>query len=380
MNNDGLTEQHLQEMIGTLPEREAPAGMTEQILEKITAQDQEGVGRKIIRLLTGPFSIRLHPLRLAGTICSLAFVFWLGVTAGSLRSTGDDTATEAAASLAFPSADAEANFFIGRGLLAAGLLNESVTFLRQASLRVPENPEYALWEGVVLGKLGDRVGERDRYRKTLDLHPDYLPARLYLGHALLENGQPDAALKEYSHVLEVEPDDEIALYNSALAFQLLGEKARAAAAWKEYLQVYRDGTRAFRAVLHLNELGDFTFRSYQIGYRKIILNQEVLLGVNPAGKQDEIELLTDFFKKASGDVLEVIVFLENDMRLAGSHASNLKHHISDNLAGSDGKTVNISWFGQPERMITTSGKKFWLGKGLLIFSKPQQQTNQEKMI
>jgi len=366
-------------MIRQLPEREVPAGMAQRIMGEVSAEDRR-LSRRMVRWLTGSFPIRVQPLWLAGAASVLALVFWLGLTVGSHTSVVEHPNTDTPGTLIFQTTDAQASFLIGRGLLAAGFWEESIPYLQQASLLGPENPEYVLWEGVALGKTGDRVGEGNRYRRALDLHPEYVPARLYLAHVLLESGQADAALAEYSHVLELAPDDETALYNRALAYQLLGENNRAADAWKEYLDTYRSGVRAFRAVLHLNELGDFTYRSYQIGFRKAILNQELLLGVDGAGRQEEIILLADLFSKSTGSILEIVVFQDKDTQQAGTQARLLKHQISDHLSVEEGKSVNISWFGQPERLRTPTGKQFLLQEGLLVFSKPREYANKENRI
>jgi len=160
----------------------------------------------------------------------------------------------------------------------------------------------------------------------------------------------------------------------------MGQKKQEAAAWKEYLLLHRTGTWAYRAVEHLNELGEFTFRSYQIGFRRIIFNQELLLGSDSPARQREIDFVTDSFTQASGNVLNIIVFQANDLTLAGRQARNLKYFITDNLATATDKSVNISWFGQPEIVHAASKKQFPLQKGLLIFSTPQVQKIKEETI
>ena len=376
MTQDQFNEQQMQTMIHALPQRDVPAGLTERIMTGIFSPKQT-FGHKVAGLLTGSFTLNVQPLRLAGAFCSLALVFWLGITIGDHGIDTTDDGKETPSLPAIVSTNSEANFFIGRGLLAAGQWEKAVPFLQQASLLVPENPEYRLWEGVALGKQGNKEGEREVYKKTIRRHPGYVPARLYLGHNLLENGQHDAALAEYNRVLAIAPDERTALYNRALAYQLLGQKEQEAAAWREYLISQRTGIWAYRAVEHLNELGDFTFRSYQIGFRRIILNQKLLLGMNSPARQRENDLLADAFTQASGNLLNIVVFQADDIIRAGKQARDLKYFITDNLAG---KSVNISWFGQPESVHTASGKQFPLPKSLLIFSKPQAQNTKEKTI
>ncbi len=379
MKHDRINEHQLQEMIQALPEKDVPAGLTERIMTEIYSPKQS-FGQKISNLLTGSFAFNVQPLRLAGALSLLAFVFWIGLTLGGHTTAPVDSAQNISNRLIIEPENGEANFLIGRGLLAAGQWEQAVPYLQQASLLVPKNPEYALWEGVALGKLGNKSGELEKYKKTVDRHPSYVPARLYLGHTLLENRQPEAALVEYNQVLALAPDAGTALYNRALAYQLLGQKEQEAAAWREYLQLHRTGTWAYRAVEHLNEIGDFTFRSYQIGFRRIISNQELLLGTDSTARQREIDFLADSFRQATGNVLNIIVFQAGNTSLAGKHARDLKYSLSDHLNGTLSKNVNISWFGQPEKVRSASGKEFPLQKSLLIFSKPQTQNPEEKTI
>ncbi|GAB4339455.1 MAG: hypothetical protein Kow0089_12360 [Desulfobulbaceae bacterium] len=381
MDSDRFTERYISERIRELPQREPPPDMVRRIMAGIPAEKGRSLSRSkrpVVDLFTGVF----RTWRFAGAVGVLALTFWLGMMTGGQMGTapeqGEDGQEKPVS--AFSVRTAESGFFMGRGLLAAGKWKEALPFFREAVLLAPDNPEYALWLGVALGMSGDTTGEMSTYRETLERYPGFVPARLYLGHLLLENGQPDAALAEYSRVLELVPDEETALYNRALAGKLLGKKEEAAADWHAYLNEYRTGRRAFRAVQHLNEMGDFSFRTYQIGYRKVILNQELLLEDDTPGQQAEIELLADSFRRGGGDVLELVVFRQGDPLRAGTRARELKQGIVRLLAGTHGKEVRTSWFGEPERVRTVSGKWFVLDESLLIFSKPRQQQEKEKRI
>lgn len=378
MKNENLTEDHLAAMIRALPEREAPPAMQKKIMAEICSPEQS-FRHKVKKFMLGPVSFSVRPLRLAAAACMLLMAFWLGLTLGH-QDQQSLVALNQSRELLIDPANPEANFFIGKGLLAADRWEEARPYLERASSLVPENPEYSLWVGVALGKSGNIFQEQKIYNDTLRRHPDYIPARLYLGHALLEKGQTDAALTEYTKVLSREPDTEVALYNRALAYQLLGEQRSAIAAWKEYLSSRRTGSRAFQAVEHLNELGDFTFRTYQIGYRKIILNQKSLLEPDSPARQEEILYLADSFRSASGMILNIVAFQTDDSSQARESARDLKNSINEQFEPLSIKSIRISWFGQPERVRLPSGKLIPLRKSLLIFSRPGVQEQEEKRI
>lgn len=379
MKQRKINAEQLQKMLHDLPDREVPGELAERIMAEINSP-RKTIRHLFTRLTTASVTFKVQPLRLAGAVCTLAAVFWLGLTIGEHRNDTNNTAKTATLSLSIATGNAEANHLMGRGLLAGGQSQQALRFLRQAALLAPQNPEYALWEGVVLGKESNKKQEREVYRKIIRQYPRYLPARMYLGHNLLETGQLEAALAEYNRVLALYPTEETALYNKALTCQLMGGRQQEAAAWKEYLQVNRNGKWAYRAVNHLNALGDFTYRSYQIGFRKIILNQNLLLGMDSEAQHREIALLASSFAQSSGNVLNLVVFLADDANLAGRKATNLQLLVSRNLGSQTDKKIQISWFGKHETIRNASEKEYHLQKGLLIFSQPRALQTEEKMI
>ena len=79
-------------------------------------------------------------------------------------------------------------------------------------------------------------------------------------------------------------------------------------------------------------------------------------------------------------MLNIIVFQANNTPLAARQARSLKYFVSDFLAETANKRVNISRFGQPEKILSTAGKQVSLQEGLLVFSKPQMQILEEERI
>lgn len=368
-NGKTMDEKHLRDMLRRLPEREPPADLAERIMTAVEAPPKS-LGRRIGDLLAAAFP--LQPLRAAVLCSAVMLAFWLGMTVGGSRNDEGPGAGPAGSLLTGPVQSPEADYLIGRGLLAAGQWKAAAEFLRAARLAT-DDPEHALWEAVALGKQGDKEQEREIYRLTVNRHPEYLPARLYLGHNLLESGDAAAALEEYSRVLALVPDEETALYNRALAGRVLGNRDLEAAAWKEYLRLNRTGKWAYRAVAHLNALGDFTYRGYRIGHRLVIGNQDLLLGTDSEARRREVDFLAGAFAEASGDVLNLVVFLAGDGGRAEGMARELQYLFGAGLNDRAGKRIGISWFGEPETVRTASGVEHVLAEGLMIFCTPRSQ-------
>jgi len=379
MKDRQFTEQHLQKMLHALPDRKVPGDLADRIMAEIEPPRKKA-GHFLSRLFTISFTFEVRPLRLAGAFTALAAVFLLGLIIGGRPGGEKNVANTAADSLQVVSGNAEASHMMGRALLAGGQAGQALEFLRQASLLAPQNPEYALWEGVALGRKSNTEKEREVYRKIIRQYPRYLPARMYLGHNLLETGQPAAALAEYERVLALYPGEETALYNRALACQLLGNREQEAAAWKDYLHENRQGKWAYRAVEHLNALGDFTFRSYQIGFRKIILNHDLLLSQESEEGQQEADFLAASFIQSAGRILNLVVFQAGDADRAEQTALLLQDRVAAKLNEHSDKYVHVSWFGNAENVHASSGKQYQLNRGLLLFSQPHINQKGEKTI
>lgn len=379
MKHRQIDEQQLQNMLHALPDRKVPDGLADRIMAEINAPRQLP-GQLFRRLCSASFTFKVRPLQLAGAFCSLAAAFWLGLLIGGHPDGGSNDFDTVTGPLPVVLKNAEANHMMGRGLLAGGQPEQALQFLRQASLLAPQNPEYALWEGVALGRKSNKENEREVYRRIIKQYPDYLPARMYLGHNLLETGEPEAALAVYEEVLALHPGEETALYNRALAYQLLDNREQEAAAWKEYLQENRYGKWAYRAVEHLNALGDFTYRSYQIGFRKIILNHDLLFNLESGAGQMETDFLATAFIQSVGNKLHLVVFQAGDANLAERTAIRLQSRIARVLDEYPDKAVHVSWFGKPEDVFISSGKLYKLTRGLLIFSQPQINQKGENTI
>ncbi len=135
-----IDEEQLQKMLHALPDREAPGELADKIMAEIN-NPRKRIRHLFSRLLTASFSINVHPVRFAGAACSLAAVFWLGLTIGEHRIDTNIATNTVTPSLSGAAGNAEANHLMGRGLLAGGQGVDALPFQRQAAILAPQNPE-----------------------------------------------------------------------------------------------------------------------------------------------------------------------------------------------------------------------------------------------
>ncbi|MCG6916722.1 MAG: tetratricopeptide repeat protein [Deltaproteobacteria bacterium] len=165
----------------------------------------------------------------------------------------------------------QAHYYLGRFYLALERPEEALPHLKQAVQGDPEQGDYHFWLGVAYWAMRDFKLERKSYLQALAKDPKHVPARLYLAHTFLDSGDWQEALDNYDLVLRQAPYNPEALYNRGLALIELKRPKEEAKAWKRYLQYYPEGKWALRAVEHLNGLGDFSYRNFTIGYRRVTL-------------------------------------------------------------------------------------------------------------
>ncbi|MEO2016841.1 MAG: tetratricopeptide repeat protein [Fuerstiella sp.] len=84
-----------------------------------------------------------------------------------------------------------------------------------------------LWRADIHERLHNWQGGHDDYKAILSLRPDQLTARRGLADCLLELQKAKAALTEYQHCLEADPDDIPAQLGAANAHWMLGNSAEA---------------------------------------------------------------------------------------------------------------------------------------------------------
>ncbi len=210
--------------------------------------------------------------------------------------------------------------------------------------------------------------------------PEAVPLLLNLGHNLLEKKEFNAALIQYNKTLEISPDEQTALYNRGLIYHLQQDFPNEITAWKSYLQHYRFGKNSFRAVERLNDLNDFTYRTYQLGSRKTILSQSALLGKRTTDEvYHEVKILVQRLQNDPQLHVNIIFFQDNNALKARQKALVLKNKIIALLGKKEEQRVRLSWFGEKET-IQTAGKIHQLPESLLLFGQHSNTQGMETKI
>lgn len=378
MKNNPVSEADIQSMLRRLPDKEPPADLQQRIMQALPSRRKSArcrLGRRIADFFKTPASV--GP---ALAMASLAIAFYGGMQIDTFLMGSDvEQTTAVQQETVEPESNAEASFYLGRSLLAAGEADKALAALKKATFLQPDNPQYALWQGAAYYALGDVDNERKTYQQLIDRRPDYVPARLNLAHNFLQNGLPAQAKQLYEQVLETAPREKSALYNRALALHLQGDKAAETGAWKDFLHQYRTGLWAERALDHLYQLGNYDYRSYIIGYRSIILNQQTLLGPPDAEQDLELTLLTDQLAGQNLDTINLIVYRRNDAGQAKTNAQSLRKSIISRLPNGADNSVRISWFGESEARTLLNQEKIHLPEGVLIFSTSNTTIKEERI-
>jgi tetratricopeptide (TPR) repeat protein len=262
--------------------------------------------------------------------------------------------------------DPAVNYYLGRFYLAQEKGQQALPYLRRAVRLEPDRANYYFWLGVAYWTVTDFEGERKSYLRGLELDKDYLPARLYLGHNLLDNGEWKGALSQYDEVLKRDPYNPEALYNKGLALQHLNRPAQEIQAWKTYLNYYPDGKWALRAVEHLNSLGGFSYRNFTIGYRTVPLR-----GITFAPESfrllsvslPSLEVIGSILKVNKEIELKIVGYKQGDPALALARAKEVREYLLNHFPAVSPSRLHYEGKGQSEK-VKTSAKVYSLKESI----------------
>jgi tetratricopeptide (TPR) repeat protein len=363
----------LEELLSRTEDREAPPFLLPRIMAEI-GDRQPSAALRLRRWWFRPQALSFSPARLFLTLAALLCAFWLGMVVGKMRIPGGSGGAPVLAD------SGEANFLIGRGLLAADRARQALPFLRRAVQQEPQAPEFAHWQGLAYAKLEEGEQERESYLISLRDKPDYLPSLLNLGHSYLEAGEYQLALAQYDKVLQVDPRQENALYNRALAYQMQGDPGRAERAYLAYLEEHRTGKWAVRALGHLHQLGNFTFRSYRVGNVGLILNEKALLAPESAECRQELHRLAVALTHAPAGELHLVAYHLGDQQAAKAAANGLQEQLTSILGQEHAIPIRGSWFDVAEMFTDANGVERQSAVGLLIFTNSKENPHQRNSI
>ncbi|WP_456385233.1 tetratricopeptide repeat protein [Desulfolithobacter sp.] len=263
---------------------------------------------------------------------------------------------------------AQANYFLGRFLLAQQKASESLPYFEKAVQLSPDTVDYRFWLGVTLGELGQIDSERAQYEQILALNENYVPAWVYLGHNLLKNRKYEEALASYTRALEMAPTIQTALYNRALIMHILDRTPEEKIAWMIYLKRYPAGARALRATDHLNRLGDFSYRNYQLGARRVTLRKIYFQPFSSELRRNSfpsLDLVGEIVSNLEKPTLQIVVYQKNNKKLARDRAISIRKYLLEKYSELEGR-VGISWFDVEER-FTVKGQEVRTGESVRFF-------------
>jgi cytochrome c-type biogenesis protein CcmH/NrfG len=246
---------------------------------------------------------------------------------------------------------AEAHYYMGRIYLAEQQNGEAIQSLERATELAPKQADYHFWLGVAYSTQKQRALERKSYLRALEINDRHVPALTYLAHCQLEMGKYKKALKTYSEVIQLDPDNPQALYNTAKILRKLKRVPEEKQAWKIYLSYYPSGPMARQAVEYLNAMGDFGYRNHLIGIRTVTLKRVYFqpftdrIGSDSYGS---IDLIGSILKNNRDIAIHIVAYQENNKALAEARAKSIKNYLVHTYPEIDPARLLVSWFDVPE--------------------------------
>jgi len=365
-------DEYLIELLEQTEDQEAPPWLKQKIMAGLSTHRPK-LHHWVFKQLLRSRTYRFRPVGLLVTMAVAVLAFWAGTMMHN-PVLNDRVGSENAVPGTIAD-NALANFLIGRGLLAGNRPEASLEFFQKAVDLDPQRPEFAHWQGVAFWAAGHPEMERQSYSRSIKDDPKYLPSLMYMGHNYLENGNYSEALQYYQLALRQDPQLPEALYNSALAYQQLQNTVEEKNAFRKYLYSFRTGKWAHRAVEHLHQLGDFSFRSYRLGDYRVALNMQALLDLNSSEHDQEIARLVQIINEVGEQELHLVFFNNSNETAAKRAAISLREQLLGQLGSGYTSPIRVSWFGSAETILMDDDIKKQLSPSLLIFTKSTINNN-----
>ena len=249
--------------------------------------------------------------------------------------------------------DASANYYMARYLLALDRPNDALPYIKEAVALDYQTADYHFWLGVCYHGLKRYGEERQSYLTAIKYNNRHVEAYLYLGHSYLENGKWEEALGAYDKVLEVDNEHPQAMYNKALALNKLQRFTVEIAAWKDYLEIYPAGGWAIQAVDHLNFRGNFDYRNYQIGYRRVPLKKisfEGSTSIPDVATKSSMGVIGSILSINKKIDLKIIGYKTAHKSLALKRANSIKEYLINSFPEVDPNRLTTIGVGTPEKI------------------------------
>jgi tetratricopeptide (TPR) repeat protein len=251
--------------------------------------------------------------------------------------------------------DPAANYYMGRFYLALEKPEQSLPYLRKATRYRPSKADYYFWLGVAYWGVRDFEQESYAYEKALNRNVKHIPARLYLAHNLLDSGEMKKALKQYDKVLKKDPKNPEALYNKGLALKDLNRAVEEIGAWEMYLQYYPEGKWALRAVDHLNARGEFSYRNFQIGHRRVTLER---IGFSSGSStllssaEPSLKVVGSIMSINKRIEIKIVAYKKGNPSLAEARAKAIKEYLVRHYSEIRPSRISTKAAGSEEKVVT----------------------------
>jgi len=125
--------------------------------------------------------------------------------------------------------------------LAQGKAGEAKAAFEELLKQYPNNADLELFLGMSLLRLRDPQAAVLAIKKAISIDPNHVEARTLLGYVELEvRGDVDAAIREYTKVIELKPNSAVAYANLAVAQKKKGELDQAIVSLNKALELKPD--------------------------------------------------------------------------------------------------------------------------------------------
>lgn len=359
MTNDEFDISTLERDLRDLPQASPPDGFSRAVMARLP--DEAPRRGRLHRALLAPRTVRFRPLTALAAAACLVAVFGLGFISG--RGPGGSAPRLA-----------EASYGVGEEFLNAGLPRQALAHLAKAARLDPANARYAYAVAEAFRQLGNPRQEERTLLEAVRIDPAHVPAIMDLAHNALDAGRLENALKRYDEVLALRPGDPVALYNKGLALRRLGRVDEGESAWRDCVRSPRAGAWSYEAVARLNEAGDFSFRTHQIGTRRVILGAPDFTADAPLAPGDAATL-ADALRRSPSLVLHVVAFAAGDAALARERSLAVRAQILAHAPGVSPDRVRGSWFAQAEHVRLPAGDAR-LDQSMLFIGTPRHHRTQ----
>ena len=352
-------------MVRSLPDREPPAELMPSVMDALKPR-RFAWWQRCYLYLTRPHTVTVTPLTwVPATICIVALVLVFQFHHPASRQYPERRAVSAYT-------DPVVNYFKGRSYLAMNNPEHALPFLARAVQDAPEVADYHFWLGVAYWGVSEFEKERHSYQQAIASDPDYVPAQLYLGHNYLDRGAWGKALEQYDRVLSSDPDNPAALYNRGLSLMHLGQAEEERRAWTAYLSRFVTGRNARFAAVHLNTLGDFSYRTFLLGRRTVVLKSITFArGYKKPDRESlpSLDTVGSLLENNRTIVLHIVVHAKDDARRAEDRAKGIKKYLLAHFSAIDPLRLKVSWFSVPETVLS-DGETHTLNTSVRFITEP----------